>query len=140
MDMLLVVLMAWTAVASGLPLAPVAPRIDYAPAAQLAAMRYGHEVSAADATVVALYVPSIKTIFLQPEWDSRSPADVSVIVHELVHHLQQAAGQRFPCAEAGEKAAFAAQQRWLEQFDLDLESAFGIDGLTLFLRTRCLSP
>ena len=41
--------------------------------------------------VVALYNVKSKTIFLPDDWIGKSPADQSVLVHEMVHHLQNVA-------------------------------------------------
>jgi Domain of unknown function (DUF6647) len=88
--------------------------------------------------VVAFYDARRKTIFLSQSWDARSPADQSVLVHELVHHLQKEAGATYRCPGEQEKPAYAAQADWLALYDLSLESEFGIDALTLLVRTNCL--
>jgi hypothetical protein len=51
-----------------------------------------------------------------------------------------AAGLTYDCPGAREKAAYEAQARWLTQFDLTLQSTFGVDDLTLKLATACFHP
>jgi hypothetical protein len=58
-------------------------------------------------------------------------------VHEMVHHLQNVGGLKYPCPDAREKPAYLAQDRWLRRFGLDLETAFGIDLFTVLVRSAC---
>jgi hypothetical protein len=60
-----------------------------------------------------------------------------MLVHEMVHHFQAAAGQRFACPAEREKAAFAVQERWLARSGQTLESAFRIDRMYLLVATTC---
>ena len=60
-----------------------------------------------------------------------------MLAHEMVHHVQNLAGLTYDCPEARERPAFAAQQAWLARAGSDLAEAFGIDALTLLLRTSC---
>jgi hypothetical protein len=55
----------------------------------------------------------------------------------MVHHLQNRSEQKFACPAAREKLAFAAQERWLTIFGRSLGADFGIDPLTLLVRTEC---
>lgn len=137
MNELLIVLIAWVASASGLPPTPSLPSISYASPARLAALSVGKN-GIPIGEVAAVYDSTTSTIILRPDWRLDRPADVSVLVHELVHHLQFEAGLSYECPEAREAEAYAVQARWLEEFHLDLESSFAIDGLTLLLRTKCL--
>ena len=52
--------------------------------------------------VVAVYHDATRTIFLSDAWTGASPADLSVLVHEMVHHLQNLAGLRYECPAARE--------------------------------------
>ena len=87
--------------------------------------------------VVSAYDPRRKTIYLPDEWTGNSPADLSVLVHEMVHHLQHLAGLKFECVNASEALAYAAQDKWLSLFGRDLATDFDIDGFTLLVRSRC---
>jgi hypothetical protein len=59
-------------------------------------------------------------------------------VHELVHHLQNVAGIPSACAEAREKPAYQAQERWLQLFGTSLAEEFQIDAMTILVRTNCM--
>ncbi|MCZ7600771.1 MAG: hypothetical protein M5U09_27730 [Gammaproteobacteria bacterium] len=91
-----------------------------------------------DGKVVAFYDEPGRTIYLTDEWRADSPAHTSVLVHELVHHLQHLQGKAYRCPAAREQLAYRAQQDWLSMFDTTLEAEFEIDAMTLLVRTRCL--
>ncbi len=86
---------------------------------------------------VAIYDDDARTIYLSNGWTSRTPRDVSVLVHEMVHHVQNMNGQKFECLEAREKAAYAAQERWLGMFGLNLEDELHIDPFTVLVKGMC---
>ena len=88
--------------------------------------------------MVAVYDDSSSTIYLALGWTGDTPAGLSVIVHEMVHHLQHEAGLKLACPEERERDAFAAQERWLAEFGTNLETEFEIDPFTLLARTSCL--
>jgi hypothetical protein len=86
---------------------------------------------------VALYDDVSRTIFLPDGWTGRTQAELSVLVHEMVHHLQKEARLTYPCPAASEKLAYEAQQKWLGLFGLDLAHEFEIDPFTLLATTAC---
>ena len=88
--------------------------------------------------VVATYNDGTNTIYLPERWTGSTPTDVSVVVHEMVHHFQNAAGLHFACPQEREAQAYAAQQKWLGIFGLTLESEFEIDPFTLMVSTHCI--
>ena len=81
--------------------------------------------------VVAAYDMEKSTILLSDGWTGSTPADFSVLVHEMVHHLQNEARLSYECPAAREKLAFAAQKKWLSLFGRSLLTDFEIDSLTL---------
>ncbi len=90
------------------------------------------------AKVEALYDDKTRTIFLPQGWTGRSPAELSLLVHEMVHHVQNVAGLTYACPEEREKIAYAAQRQWLALFGRDLMRDFKIDPMTLLVRTNCM--
>jgi Domain of unknown function (DUF6647) len=70
--------------------------------------------------VVAVYDDSTKTIFLPDTLEGETPAELSILVHEMVHHLQNSAGKKYNCAGAREELAYAAQDKWLKLFGRNL--------------------
>jgi hypothetical protein len=72
-------------------------------------------------------------------WSGKTPGELSVLVHEMVHHVQNVPGLKFACPEERENVAFEAQERWLDRFNGDLLTEFGLDPFfTLLVRTNCL--
>lgn len=120
-------------------LAPAAepPRLMTVPDARLVEIRYGPASAVAPGDVMAAYDDDNRTIYLMEGWTGRSPAELSVLVHEMVHHLQASADMRFACPAEREELAYRAQDAWLQLFDLDLKSAFGIDRTTVLIATVC---
>ena len=128
------------------------PRIEFASAARLTFIRYKelaagnaretsieHPVAAVERSqdIVALYEDSAKTIFLADDWSGATAAGISVLVHEMVHHLQNLGRLAYECPPAREKLAYRAQELWLNRFGLDLENSFGVDRFTILARSAC---
>jgi hypothetical protein len=89
-------------------------------------------------SVVALYDNNLKTIFLPDDWTGKLPANQSIMVHEMVHHLQNIAGLKFECPMAREKVAYMAQDKWLKRFGTSLESEFDLDMFTVLISSACM--
>ena len=90
--------------------------------------------------VIATYDSLANTVYLPEDWDGRTPAELSILVHEMVHHLQRLGRRKFECAEASETLAFDAQDKWLGLFGSDLATEFQIDGFTRLVAALCLHP
>ena len=80
----------------------------------------------ANRSVVALYDLSRQVICLPEGWTGESPAEQSILVHEMVHHLQHRAKIRFNCPEEREKLAYEAQELWLARFGTSLEQSLNL--------------
>jgi hypothetical protein len=146
-DALLTSIITW--LSDNFDLQPTAqlPQVKHASAAAMTQRRYRgflgadtHPISPSDSgpTTVAIYDRSNATIYLPMDWTGNTPADQSVLVHEMVHHLQHFAQATFECPQAREQLAYAAQQRWLNMFGHTLEQDFQIDPFTLLVTTRCI--
>ncbi len=62
----------------------------------------------------AMYVPG--TVLLDNlRWDPEDPTQLSLLVHELVHHVQMFDKRQWRCPAAKEAQAYELQNRWLEQ-------------------------
>ena len=70
-------------------------------------------------TIKGLYDAENATIWLVRPWSARDPRDVSVLLHELVHHRQVGA-QHWYCPGAQELPAYRAQEAWLAELGLEL--------------------
>ncbi|MEZ5785900.1 MAG: DUF6647 family protein [Xanthobacteraceae bacterium] len=149
MNALMTAMVLWLSVHFGLPATFEHPYVHFATREDILLRRYKaftpkrrQEVlaayaGAADSRVIAVYDESKRTILLPEGWSGSTPAELSILLHELVHHLQSAAGLRFECPAVSEKTAYEAQERWLGLFNLSLESEFQIDRFTLKVATTC---
>ena len=152
-ETLLTAIVTWLSTNFELPAFHDHPGVEFVSTAKLVNMRYkgflseeSHEISdnepAAQAAqhreVVAVYNDSTKTIFLAEVWTGTTPAELSVLVHEMVHHLQNLGKLKYECPAAREKLADQAQDQWLKQFGQDLETAFEVDMFTLLVTSSCI--
>jgi hypothetical protein len=138
MEELIAVLSVWVAAASGLPEAPNPPRIRQYEQHHIAAMHAGRYYAPGSEDIIAIYVGMVDTIVLRDDWNLHDPSDLSVLVHELVHHLQHHAGVEYHCPQQREGVAFKVQEEWLSMFGESLNSAYGINEFTLTMSTNCL--
>jgi hypothetical protein len=149
---LLKAIAAWLSSEFDLPSIDEPPAIAFASERRMVGLRYrdvpsdrwngGSDHAYLDITgersnVVAVYDDEARTIYLPEGWSGKAPGELSVLVHEMVHHIQNVAGLRFACPEEREKTAFEAQERWLGRFGSDLMTEFGLDPFTLLVRTNC---
>jgi hypothetical protein len=148
MNALLTMVALWLSTNFALPVGDAQPRIERLPPAQIAALHRGvpltgphtadpgNQVASED--IVSVYVDETRIIYLRDDWTGRTPAELSVLVHEMVHHFQNVAGLKYACAGEREKLAYEAQERWLSLFGRDLASEFQIDPFSRLVKTQCL--
>lgn len=145
-------IVTWLSMNFELPANYEHPRVEFVPARQVLSMRYNgflpdgrlgdgtrHPVESegGQSDVVAVYDDKTETIFVADTWTGTTPTNISVLVHEMVHHLQNVGGFRYECPEAREKLAYQAQARWLEKYGKSLEEEFNIDKFTIFVKSMC---
>ena len=131
---------AWVAEALDAPLVAEMPRIRKLDAADMMATFHGMEAQPARHValkIVALYDDDTRTIYLPEGWTGSTPAELSVLVHEMVHHEQNLSRRSFACPSAREAEAFNLQERWLVLFGTNLEAEFGLNVLARLALTRC---
>lgn len=128
----------WTAAASRLPRTKRVPVILRLPREEMARLLYGEAAAFGGLAVVeALYDRQRRRILLGADWDGASPRSLSVLVHEMVHHLEAETGLVAACPAAAEQRAYAVQDAFLHRFGSSLDIAFGIDPGTHWLLTHC---
>jgi hypothetical protein len=132
-------LMVWISSVSGLPLSDDTPEITRVDPAEMARLAKGPGVAAPDVKsgYLALYHADSRTVMLRRDWDMRDLRDRSILVHELVHHLQAEAGRDYVCKGAMEREAYDIQADWLEARGADLLEVMNMNGLFLYAVTRC---
>jgi hypothetical protein len=143
---------SWLATNFDLPTIHDHPHVEFVPQSKMAALRYRGLISdrapsvagnpdaplGGGQNIVAIYDDARRTIYLPEGWTGTSPAEISVLVHEMVHHMQNAAGLKYECPQGREKPAFLAQERWLGLFGRSLVEDFDIDPLTVLVRSACM--
>jgi len=143
----------WLSTNFDLPASAEPPHIEFVSPARMIALRYKRvlplQESAVGANgvaplgngqdVLAAYDDDREFIYLPVGWSGKSPGEMSVLVHEMVHHLQNHGKLRYSCPQEREKLAFAAQNHWLIGFGTSLEEEFGIDPFTLLVKVNCIS-
>ena len=124
------------------------PRIEFVPSSKIAALRINALLSIPQSTkadgsefaqhdTVAIYHDTTQTIYLGDDWTGGSPAELSILVHEMVHHFQNMLGLKYECPQAREALAYRAQEQWLDLFGHDLATDFDLDPFSLLVKTKC---
>ena len=82
----------------------------------------------------------IKTIFLNKDFWWASVRDQSILLHELIHHMQYTKNweqYRKKCKGHIEKEAYDLQEKWLEQRGLTLAKTIDLGPLMRHVLTQC---
>jgi hypothetical protein len=148
MNVLLTAIVLWLSTNFGLPASDEHPRIEFRPATEIVALRYNGLVGrqlqggatsgqSSPREVVSVYDDETRTVYLPKGWKGNTPAELSILVHEMVHHLQNIGKLKFECPQERERLAYQAQERWLGLFGRDLLRDFELDGFTLLVITKC---
>jgi hypothetical protein len=139
---LLEALAIWVGAKLGQPVPTSLPRLVFKPADQVTVLRfkqYASEIVQQQdrPNIISIYDSRENIIYLRDTWSGATAADLSVLVHELVHHFQDVHQTKFECDAAREAKAFELQEKWLRLFGESLEEEFQIDPFTLLARTSC---
>jgi len=136
---LMLAMMSWIASVSDLSEPAGAPEVRRLPAAEIAERARPPDARQPHAgeRYVALYRSETDTILVQRDWSRERLRDRSILLHELVHHMQDAAGRSYACPGVREREAYGLQRRWLERRGGSLRETLGINALHLVLVTRC---
>ena len=145
MTELLTTIVLWLSINFGISANYDHPRVEFASPARMAALRHkgfsagsqADEAVGRPGDIVSVYLDDTRTIYLPDGWTGRTPAELSILVHEMVHHLQNAGGLKFACPQEREALAYEAQERWLGLFGHDLLRDFQIDPFTVLVKSKC---
>lgn len=150
LQVLLTETVTWLSDNFDLPAIPELPRVEFASVARIASLHYEGVLSLpvvgfadlepglpARYKLLTMYDEASKTIYLPEGWSGSTPTELSVLVHEMVHHAQNVSGLKYECPQARERLAYAAQQKWLELFGHDLQRDFEISPYLLAISTQC---
>jgi hypothetical protein len=106
------------------------PCIKYGSSGLIAVVRYKNSHS--KRLEMGAYDDDANTIYLPEGWTGRTPAEISILVHQMVYHVQNLAGLTYECSWERERLAYSAQEKWLRLHQSNLWESFGIDR-TIFL-------
>ena len=95
-----------------------------------------NDPSSAQHDTIAIYYDATRTIYLPEGWTGGTLAELSVLVHEVVHHFQNVLRLKYECPQEREKLAYIAQDRWLGLFGHSLSDDFALDPFSLFVPHR----
>jgi hypothetical protein len=135
-DQLVVVLLAWISTHTGL-VAPPPLAVHFAPHRELSRKFYG-DADWPARPLQGVYERSNRTIYLRAEAEKGDLRAVSVLLHELTHHVQRSNRLSLPCPQAYERQAFELQLLWLRQQGTDDPyRVVGASELTILQLTAC---
>jgi hypothetical protein len=136
MDTLIASLITWIVAHSSLSPAP-APHIQFVAKQEMNRL-YRGAGNRNFFQVEAFYLPLTATIYLPEGWRANDLRDESVLVHELVHHLQAASRIRMSCPAAFERQAYHLQTEWLSEQGIAHPYDFArLDILTVIIAGSC---
>ena len=135
MEALLTAIVLWLSINFPLPANLNHPGIKFVSAAEMIAQRTDVSASEVSSDIVSLYSNESRTIFLLNGWEGKTPAELSILVHEMVHHLQNVGQLKFACSEEREELAYKAQDDWLHLFGRDLERDFQMDAFSILVKS-----
>jgi hypothetical protein len=131
MNELVLSLLTWIAVETGLAIPPP-PFIELIPAQEL------REKSGRPAGAVSLYMRTTATVYLPLGWSSARIYDRAMLMHELVHHVQEFNQVPSQCNAALERQAYDLTRKWLT--DKGVADPYGLlntDELTITILSTC---
>jgi hypothetical protein len=126
MQALLTAIVTWLSANYGLPANYDLAAVRFAAPMEIASIRYGafglersgEAIAAYNSlpadqrhSIVSVYDDKTKTIVLPVGWQGISPAELSELVHEMVHHLQKVADLTYACPQEREALAYIIRLR-----------------------------
>ena len=149
MEALLTAIVLWLSSNFDIPASFQHPQVEFASAEEIAALRYqgftGGQIKDISTPgqpgateIISIYNATQRTIYLPPDWKGGTPAELSVLVHEMVHHLQNAGQLKFECPQQREELAYRAQEKWLAMFGRSLMLDFELDPFSVLMKSKCM--
>tara|TARA_Y100000034_G_scaffold115860_1_gene153531 strand:+ start:247 stop:678 length:432 start_codon:yes stop_codon:yes gene_type:complete len=140
MSVLVLALMAWVSVATGLPVPADPPTVAFESSESLWSRVYGDQVfdPETDGPILGIYDDATRVIRLPNTWNPYTVRNVSILLHEVVHDLAVQSGREYECQGAEEQEAYETQARFLEAAGMTLADANIVHGEELRLMTMCL--
>jgi len=112
---LVVELNAWLDAATEYPESDTRPQIEFVETEQAQRLRGVADLSGG--RIRGLYDAETGTIYLTEPWSSENPRDISILLHEMVHHRQTK--RHWYCPQAQEWRAYEIQAQWLAEQNIE---------------------
>ncbi len=136
MSELIVALLTWIAAETGLVMPP-APSIEWVSKEQISEQAFGRGWRAHD-DVRALYNGNAATVYLLKDWNGADLRNRSVLLHELVHHVQFFHHLPYECAARRERQAYDLTVKWLRSEGItDPYTVMDTDEYTIVAMSDC---
>ena len=112
MKEILTAIMIWLGANTSLDTNHDIPKVLFLPQSEMESLFYKGEGKMPN-TLHGLYDKDSDTIILPDTWDRREPWDLGVLVHEMVHYLQDQNNQKFNCIAEMERDSWPIQKKYL---------------------------
>jgi hypothetical protein len=137
MNPLIAMLIAWIAAHSTMAAAGP-PDIHFVPKPAMNALYFRDQGKREAFQVEGFYLPDKSTVYLPDSWRLTDLRDQSILLHELVHHLQAVNKVHMSCPQALERQAYQLQLEWLRDNGIEHPYDFaGLDVLAVIIATAC---
>ena len=116
-------LMIWIGANTNYNVDVLEPKILFVTQDQLEQAYYGGE-KYEGVTLHGFYDTKLNLIILPDTWDRTDPWNISVLLHETIHYLQDVNQMKYPCIEEMEKDTWPLQKQYLKEehnFDWDYD-------------------
>lgn len=144
MPELIAALMVWAHALTGLPVPAEMPTVVKTEPCEIQKIHSpGAECVTDDKSMrpVALYLHERGTILLPKDWDANDLGDVSMLLHEIVHHMQHKSGltiDNVACVGLQlERPAYEVQIAFLEAAGVDPWETMGLNEVMYWFITDC---
>jgi len=119
MKELMISLLFWIGVNSSLPIEGVVlPKVEFISSEEMhSMMNMKMPKDITEVQVKALYYIPDKIIYLRNDWNKTEALDRSVLLHELVHHLQK--NDEYECREKREEEAYELQFTYMREHNIE---------------------
>ena len=123
MKEIIMALMIWIGANTNYNVDVPAPMFWFLTQDQLEQAYYGEE-NYEGTVLYGFYDITLNLIILPDTWDRTDPWDQSVLLHEIIHYLQDVNQIEYPCIEQMEKDTWPLQKQYLKEehnFDWDYD-------------------
>ena len=137
MKEILTALMIWLGANTSFDTNHDIPNVLFLTQSQMETLYYSEGEKKTPNQLHGLYDRESDTIILPETWDRRDPWDMAVLLHEMVHYLQDMNNLKFNCTAEMEKDAWPIQQKYLKDKH---DYVWEYDGLWYMVIRTCADP